>query len=124
MKSARFHAWVAAIEVALLSSAVLLFAGAPAKATLASGTVLLSATATLPAELSSLATGKRIAYASTSLTGVTLTATGLIITPKTNKKNKTVVWGHGTTGLADKCAPSASQAVFWPEARAAIAALL
>ena len=124
MNSARFHAWVAALEVALLSTAILLFAGSPAKATLASGTVLLSATATLPAELSPLATGKRIAYVSTNVTGNTITATGLVMTPKTNKKNKTVVWGHGTTGLADKCAPSASQAVFWPEARAAIAALL
>jgi pimeloyl-ACP methyl ester carboxylesterase len=124
MSSARLHAWIAAAQVALLSTAVLLFAGSPADAAPAPGTVLVSVTATLPAELSPLATGKRIAYVSTSVTGGTITATGLIITPKTNKKNKTVVWGHGTTGLADKCAPSASQAVFWPEARAAIAALL
>ncbi len=124
MNSARFHAWVAALEVALLSTAILLFAGSPAKATLASGTVLLSATTTLPPELTPLATGKRVAYVSTSVTGSTITATGLILTPKTNQRNRTVVWGHGTTGLADKCAPSASQAVFWPEARAAIAALL
>jgi pimeloyl-ACP methyl ester carboxylesterase len=34
------------------------------------------------------------------------------------------VWAHGTTGLADQCAPSANQAVFWPEARAAVKALL
>jgi pimeloyl-ACP methyl ester carboxylesterase len=124
MNSARFHAWVAAFQVALLSTAILFFAGAPAQATVAPGTVLLSATATLPAELTPLATGKRISYVSTSVTGATITATGLIITPKANKVNKTVVWGHGTTGLADQCAPSASQAVFWPEARAAIAALL
>ncbi|MFI7543599.1 alpha/beta fold hydrolase [Actinoplanes sp. NPDC049599] len=124
MNSARFHAWVAAFQVALLSTAILLFAGTPAKAAVAPGTVLLSVTATLPGELAPLATGKRIAYVSTSVTGSTITATGLIITPKTNKKNRTVAWGHGTTGLADQCAPSASQAVFWPEARAAIAALL
>jgi pimeloyl-ACP methyl ester carboxylesterase len=124
MNSARFHAWVAAFQVALLSTAILFFAGSPAKAAVAPGTVLLNVTATLPAELSGLATAKRIAYVSTSVTGSTITATGLIITPKANKKNKTVVWGHGTTGLADKCAPSANQAVFWPEARAAIAALL
>jgi len=124
MNSARFHAWVAAFQVALLSTAILFFAGSPAKAAVAPGTVLLNVTATLPGELAPLATGRRIAYVSTSVTGSTITATGLIITPKANKKNKTVVWGHGTTGLADKCAPSTSQAVFWPEARAAIAALL
>jgi fermentation-respiration switch protein FrsA (DUF1100 family) len=124
MNSARFHAWLAAFQVALLSTSILFFAGAPAQAAAGPGTVLLSATATLPAELTPLGTGKRIAYVSTSVTGATITATGLIITPKTNKKNRTVVWGHGTTGLADKCAPSASQSVFWPEARAAIAALL
>ncbi|GAA3348380.1 alpha/beta fold hydrolase [Amorphoplanes nipponensis] len=124
MNSARFHALVAAFQVALLSTAILFFAGSPAKAAVAPGTVLLSVTATLPAELGSLGTAKRIAYVSTSATGSTITATGLIITPRTNKKNRTVVWGHGTTGLADKCAPSANQAVFWPEARAAIAALL
>ena len=124
MNSARFHAWVAAFQVALLSTAILFFAGSPAEAAVTPGTVLLSTTATLPGELAPLATGKRVTYLSTSITGSMITATGLIITPKTNKKNKTVAWGHGTTGLADKCAPSASQAVFWPEARAAIAALL
>jgi len=50
--------------------------------------------------------------------------TGLVITPKTNKQNKTVAWAHGTTGLADQCAPSTNQNVFWPEARVAVAALL
>jgi len=47
-----------------------------------------------------------------------------VLTPKTGKANRTVVWSHGTTGLADKCTPSTNQEVFWPEARAAIAALL
>src|SRR3954463_11303227 len=117
MNSARFHASVAAFQVALLSTAVLFFAGAPAGAAVAPGTVLISATATLPAELAPLATGKRITYVSTSITGSAITATGLIITPKANKANRTVVWGHGPTGLADQCAPSTSQAVFWPEAR-------
>ncbi|MEU7906897.1 alpha/beta fold hydrolase [Actinoplanes sp. NPDC049118] len=116
--------WVAAINVALVCAAILLFVGGPAAAAIAPGTVLVAGTATLPAELSPLATGKRIAYTTTALGGGTATATGLVLTPKNNRKNKTVVWGHGTTGLADKCAPSASQAVFWPEARAAIAALL
>jgi pimeloyl-ACP methyl ester carboxylesterase len=115
---------VAAIQVALLGIAGSLFAGAPATAAVAPGTVLAATPATLPPELSPLATGKRITYTSTAVSGTAITATGLVLTPKTGKKNQTVVWGHGTTGLADQCAPSTSQAVFWPEARAAIAALL
>ncbi|MFG1994039.1 alpha/beta fold hydrolase [Actinoplanes sp. NPDC048988] len=88
------------------------------------GTVITNVTATLPAELSPLATGKRISYVTTNVNGGVITATGLVLTPKTGKNNKTVAWGHGTTGLADQCSPSASQSVFWPEARAAIAELL
>ncbi len=99
-------------------------AAAPAAATLAPGLVLTSSTAALPAELSSLATGKKVQYLSTNVNGTTITATGLVLTPKAGKKNKTVAWGHGTTGLADQCAPSANQAVFWPEARTAVAELL
>src|SRR5690349_1934273 len=99
-------------------------AAGPARAAVLAGTVVSSTPATLPAELAPLANGKRISYISSNVTGLPITATGLILTPKTNKKNRTVVWGHGTTGLADQCAPSASQAVFWPEARAAIAELL
>ncbi|MET0494787.1 MAG: lipase family protein [Actinoplanes sp.] len=116
--------WVAVVQIALLSIAGITFIGSPASAAPAPGTVLLSTAATLPPELTPLANGKRIAYVTTTVTGASATATGLVLTPKKNKKNKTVVWGHGTTGLADQCAPSASQAVFWPEARQAIAALL
>ncbi|MGK5682679.1 alpha/beta fold hydrolase [Actinoplanes sp. URMC 104] len=108
---------VVALSAALLS-------GNPARAALLSGAVLSSSAAALPAELAPLANGKRISYVSTNVNGVVVTATGLVLTPKTGKNNKIVVWGHGTTGLADQCAPSTSQAVFWPEARAAIAELL
>lgn len=117
--------WAAAVQVTLLAVlGVVVTTGAPANALLSPGSVLLSTTATLPSELSPLATGKRIQYVTTNVSGVSTVASGLVLTPKTGKKNRTVAWGHGTTGLADKCAPSASQAVFWPEARAAIAALL
>jgi pimeloyl-ACP methyl ester carboxylesterase len=117
--------WVATIQVALLSIAGVFFTGSPAAAAVISpGTVLLAASVSLPPELAPLATGKRIAYATTAINGTATTATGLVLTPKTGKKNLTVVWGHGTTGLADKCTPSTNQDVFWPEARAAIAALL
>ena len=88
------------------------------------GTVLSTAAATLPPELTALATGKRVSYVSTSITGAGLTTTGLVLSPRRKKTNKTVVWGHGTTGLADQCAPSEHQGVFWPEARAAIGELL
>ncbi|MEU4243696.1 alpha/beta fold hydrolase [Actinoplanes sp. NPDC026619] len=98
-------------------------AGAASAASLP-GMVLTSATATLPPELTPLATGKRIQYLTTDANGTLIPATGLILTPKTGKKNKTVAWAHGTTGLADQCAPSTNQNVFWPEARTAVAALL
>jgi pimeloyl-ACP methyl ester carboxylesterase len=128
MKSAlrrrRAIRWIAAIHVAVLCIAAILFSGSATAAATAPGTVLAATAATLPAELAPLATGKRITYVTTALNGATISATGLVLTPKTARKNKTVVWGHGTTGLADQCAPSSSQAVFWPEARAAIAALL
>jgi pimeloyl-ACP methyl ester carboxylesterase len=116
--------WLAAIHVALLCIAGVLFSGGSAVAVSAPGTVLTATSATLPPELSSLATGRRVTYVTTAVNGTTTPATGLILTPKTGRKNQTVVWGHGTTGLADTCAPSTSDAVFWPEARAAIAALL
>jgi alpha-beta hydrolase superfamily lysophospholipase len=117
--------WFAALLTALLSIAgAAVTAAAPAGAAVAPGTVLSSAEATLPPELAPLATGKRIQYVSTDVNGLTITATGLVLTPRNGRKNKVVAWAHGTTGLADQCAPSANQDVFWPEARAAIAELL
>src|ERR1700753_3887298 len=98
--------------------------GPAAAASSSPGTVLSSATATLPPELAPLATGKRSSYVSTDVNGNTITVTGLVMTPKTGKVNKVVAWAHGTTGLADQCAPSTNQAVFWPEAQDAVAELL
>jgi alpha-beta hydrolase superfamily lysophospholipase len=105
----RFAAlWVVVVQVVVLAAVG--FSGTPAAAALAPGSVLTSLPATLPAELSSLATGKRVSYVSTAPSGSTITATGLVLTPKGKKAKKVVVWGHGTTGLADQCAPSANQA--------------
>jgi pimeloyl-ACP methyl ester carboxylesterase len=115
---------IALLAIALLTIAGLTLNGAPAQAASTPGTVLSSTTAVLPPELAPLATGKRISYVTTAVNGTTITATGLVMTPKTGKVNKTVVWAHGTTGLADQCTPSINQNVFWPEARAAVAALL
>ncbi|WP_433296152.1 alpha/beta fold hydrolase [Actinoplanes sp. CA-030573] len=112
------------LAVLLCLGGVVVATGGPASAASLPGMVLSSTTATLPPELASLATGKRIQYVSTDVNGTLITATGLIMTPRSNKKNKTVAWAHGTTGLADQCAPSTNQNVFWPEARTAVAALL
>ncbi|WP_430781975.1 alpha/beta fold hydrolase [Actinoplanes sp. G11-F43] len=112
------------ILAALIAACGVLAATAgPAYATVP-GLVLSSTTASLPASLSVLANGKRIQYVTTNINGSLTTATGLVLTPKTGKKNRIVAWGHGTTGLADICAPSNNQAVFWEEARIAVAELL
>lgn len=118
--------WGAAILAVLLAvTGVLAGGGTPALATAPTpGAVISSTTATLPTALTPLATGKRITYYSTSITGASITVSGLILTPKTGKKNKTVAWAHGTTGVAPKCGPSTNLNVFWPEAVAAVAALL
>lgn len=117
--------WIAAVQVALLSICGVLVTNSPALASgTAPGTIIASSSATLPTDLASLATGKRIKYASTDVAGNAIAVTGLVLTPRINKRNKTVAWAHGTTGLADQCAPSTNQDVFWPEARAAVAELL
>jgi len=96
----------------------------PAAAASIPGMVLSSTPASLPPELTRLATGKRITYVTTDVNGYLITATGLIMTPITGKAHRISAWAHGTTGLADQCTPSTNQNVFWPEARTAIAALL
>jgi hypothetical protein len=99
-------------------------AAGPAAAANAPGTVLAKQDLALPAELRPYAAAKRITYASTDVRGGAISVTGLVITPKVGKKNKTVAWAHGTTGLADICAPSTHYEVFWAEAQAAVAELL
>jgi pimeloyl-ACP methyl ester carboxylesterase len=116
--------WAAAVQTVLIAVLAVVFTSTPAAAAPVAGAVVGLAPATLPAELALLADGRRITYVTTAVSGALTTATGLVLTPRTGKKDKTVVWGHGTTGLADTCAPSSSQAVFWPEARDAIAELL
>lgn len=114
------------LAVALTMAGTGLLGAIPASAAAAAppGTVISDTAATLPPELTPLATARRISYASTTVTGSAVTVTGLVLTPTGPKANRTVVWGHGTTGLADRCAPSDNLGVFWPEARAAIAELL
>ena len=53
--------------------------------------------------------GWRVLYATTSLDGSRSVASALIYSPKDNKKHHVIAWAHGTTGLADGCAPSLAQ---------------
>jgi pimeloyl-ACP methyl ester carboxylesterase len=112
------------VIAALLAVTGTAAAAGPATAATAPGTVQSQQTLTLPAELRPYAEAKRITYASTDVRGGSISVTGLVITPKVGKKNKTVAWAHGTTGLADICAPSDHYDVFWLEARAAVLELL
>jgi pimeloyl-ACP methyl ester carboxylesterase len=98
--------------------------GAAAWAAPAPGTVVSTTAITLPPELAARGTAVRVEYKTTDIHGTLINATGLILTPSGNRVLKTVVWAHGTTGLADQCAPSNHPAVFWPEARRAVAELL
>jgi pimeloyl-ACP methyl ester carboxylesterase len=117
--------WLAVFHIVLLSfTGVAVTAGPATAAAHAPGHVLSTAPAALPSGLSRLATAKRIQYVTTDIRGAQITATGLVITPRGNRKAKTVAWAHGTTGLADRCAPSTHPEVFWPEAVAAVADLL
>jgi pimeloyl-ACP methyl ester carboxylesterase len=54
---------------------------------------------------------KQIQYSMRGVDGVNVGATALVFTPKGQKPVSgwpTVVWAHGTTGIADACAPSSS----------------
>jgi pimeloyl-ACP methyl ester carboxylesterase len=114
----------AVLLVALLGTGGAVGAAGPAVAAPAPGTVLAATSVALPAPLNQIATGKRISYASTNVNGGAITVTGLVITPTRGKTDKIVAWAHGSTGLADICAPSNHYDVFWPEARVAVAGLL
>lgn len=114
----------AVLMVALLGTGGAVGAAGPAVATPAPGTVLSATSVALPAPLNQIATGKRISYASTNVNGGAITVTGLVITPTRGKTDKIVAWAHGSTGLADICAPSNHYDVFWPEARVAVAGLV
>jgi fermentation-respiration switch protein FrsA (DUF1100 family) len=95
----------------------------PSLSNLAVGTVITQTSMTLPAALQPLATGKRITYVSTNKQQQKIVVSGAIITPKVRPSNPaTVAWAHGTTGLADHCAPSKNLNVFWPEAVDAVRA--
>ena len=79
------------------------------------GTVVSSEPMTLTASLDAIATGKRIEFVSTDPSGEPIVVSGVVLTPRpaiaqSHKENATriVAWAHGTTGVADQCAPSAT----------------
>lgn len=52
--------------------------------------------------------GWRIVYTSTDHTGKIIWTSGLVVAPSTssNQKRDIIAWGHPTTGIAQRCAPS------------------
>ena len=89
------------------------------------GTVIGSSNMTLPTALRTIATGKRITYVSSNSAGQKIVVSGAVITPKVLAAvPRTVAWAHGSTGLADGCAPSTNLNVFWPEAVDAVKSYL
>ncbi|GAA0469531.1 lipase [Paractinoplanes deccanensis] len=98
--------------------------GSRAKSSAPPGSVISSEAATLPEPLNKAATARLVTYVTTDVRGERVPATGLVLTPRVGRVKRVVVWAHGTTGLADRCAPSTHPDVFWPEARAAVAELL
>jgi pimeloyl-ACP methyl ester carboxylesterase len=104
-----------AVPLVGLLVALTLPASSSAQANPKPGTVISSEPMTLTASLDALATGKRIRYASTDPSGEPIVVSGVVLTPRpaiarSHKENatRTVAWAHGTTGVADQCAPSAT----------------
>jgi pimeloyl-ACP methyl ester carboxylesterase len=120
----RVRIWVAGLLAALLSAGGVVVTTGPAAATSTPGFVERRAPVGLPPRLAQRATAERIQYVTTDVNGATISATGLVLTPTGYKAKKVVGWGHGTTGLADICAPSKNYDVFWEEGQRAVAGLL
>jgi hypothetical protein len=79
------------------------------------GTVVSSEPMALAASLDAIATGKRITYVSTDPSGNPIVVSGAVLTPRPQiaqshpeNGSRTVAWAHGTTGVGDTCAPSAT----------------
>jgi hypothetical protein len=68
-----------------------------------------SAVLNMPANLASVATGQLFAYKMTGAKGQKIKATAMLFKPKTSAPATgwpLVVFGHGTTGVGQQCAPS------------------
>lgn len=119
---------VAVVYAAVMAIAALVpitASAAPNISAIPVGTVLSTAPMTLAAELQPLAIGKKITYISTDIRNEKIVVSGAVITPKKRVAQSNIVaWAHGSTGLADQCAPSKNADVFWPEAVTAVQSYL
>jgi pimeloyl-ACP methyl ester carboxylesterase len=73
------------------------------------GTVIWSRAIHTPAQLSAAATTTLVLHRSTLPNGKSTAVSGLIFTPRGKAPKhgwKLISWAHGTTGIADSCAPS------------------
>jgi pimeloyl-ACP methyl ester carboxylesterase len=104
-----------AVPLLGLLVALALPAASLAESNLKPGTIVSSEPMTLAASLDAIATGKRITYVSTDPTGNAIVVSAAVLTPRPHvveshpeNASRTVAWAHGTTGVADACAPSAT----------------
>lgn len=82
-----------------------------------SGSVVWSQPLSLPTELSSVATAKKVYYRSTDSSGAHVVVSAAVLTPKAQYRpaigaRNIVAWAHGTEGIADKCAPTRNTQTF------------
>lgn len=81
----------------------------------------------MPATLGAVATGELFAYQMTGAKGQPIQATAMLFTPKTSAPDggwPLVVFGHGTTGVGQQCAPSVTMAATGEWDYAGLVALL
>jgi dienelactone hydrolase len=81
------------------------------------GDVLRSEPAELTGPLAEAA-GWRILYRSTEADGSPAVVSGMVLTPQgaaPDEGRPVAAWAHGTTGLADRCAPSATGNLFYAD---------
>lgn len=81
------------------------------------GKVFYAQPLSLPQELSSVATAKKVYYRSTDVNNKSVIVSAAILTPKQQYRpaagqRHVVAWAHGTEGIANKCAPSNNPETF------------
>lgn len=81
------------------------------------GSIVSSQPLSLPAELSSVATAKKVLYRSTAASGANVVVSAAVLTPKSQYRpawgeRNVVAWAHGTEGIADQCAPTNNTQTF------------
>jgi pimeloyl-ACP methyl ester carboxylesterase len=107
---------------ALVLGALALPATSPAASAAKPGTIVTSTPMQLTASLDAIATGKRITYVSTDPSGDPIVVSGAVLTPRPHitqshpdNATRTIAWAHGTTGVADQCAPSVTDHLDLPQ---------